>query len=447
MILRGILYIVIVFGLMVMPAHAATKIYNAETFTLKNGMQVVLIPNHRAPIVTHMVWYKVGSADEPQGDGVSGEAHFLEHLMFKGTHRVPPGQFSKIIRSIGGEDNAFTSWDYTAFFQSVSKQSLRIVMALEADRMINIAPPAKEIEPEHQVIMEERRQTIDNDPRSLFWEQLRATLYNTSPYGIPIIGWQNEMKDISWALAKNYHDRWYAPNNAILVVSGDVTLDEMKSLAEKYYGYLPAKKIPNHVRADVPSFASKQKLFFNDKSVQQPLWVQVRLAPSMKQDYKTGLALNVLEEILSGDSSTLLYQEFVVKRKKAIEISFSYDGNNRGQGSLWVYALPAANVSLTDLETEINQYLQNIVKNGLPETELQQAKTRMIDSTLFARDSVAGPAMVIGQGLASGLTLDQIENYPEAVASVTDKDIRAALSTYLDVTTPHWVTGYMEPAK
>ena len=428
-------------------ARASDKIYNAETFTLKNGMQVVLIPNHRAPIVTHMVWYKVGSADEPQGDGVSGEAHFLEHLMFKGTHRVGAGEFSKIIRSIGGEDNAFTSWDYTAYFQSVSKQSLPIVMALEADRMINIAPPAKEIEPEHQVIMEERKQTIDNDPRSLFWEQLRATLYNTSPYGIPIIGWKDEMKNISWGLAKSYHDRWYAPNNAILVVSGDVTKEELKTLAEKYYGYLPAKKIPSHVRADVPTFSSKQKLLFNDKSVQQPLWVQVRIAPSMRQDYKTGLALNLLEEILSGDSSTLLYQEFVVKRKQAVEISFSYDGNNRGQGSLWVYAIPAANVSLNDLEKSINEYLQNIVKNGLPSSEIASAKTRMIDSALYARDSVAGPAMVIGQGLASGLTLDQIENFPVEIVKINETDLNKVIATYFDVATPHWITGYMEPAK
>jgi zinc protease len=444
---RAILCFILCLCGLAVNAHANDKIYNAETFTLKNGMQVVLIPNHRAPIVTHMVWYKVGSADEPQGDGVSGEAHFLEHLMFKGTHRVGAGEFSKLIRSIGGEDNAFTSWDYTAYFQSISKQSLPIVMALEADRMINIAPPAKEIEPEHKVIMEERKQTIDNDPRSLFWEQLRATLYNTSPYGIPIIGWKDEMKNISWDLAKSYYDRWYAPNNAILVVSGDVTKNELKKLAEKYYGYLPTKKIPNHVRANVPTFTSKQKLFFNDKSVQQPLWVQVRLAPSMHQDYKMGLALTLLEEILSSDSSTLLYQEFVVKRKQAVEISFSYDGNNRGQGSLWVYAIPATNISLNDLEISINQYLQNIVKNGLPSSEITNAKTRMIDSALYARDSVAGPAMVIGQGLASGLTLDQIENFSDEVSKVSEADLKKVIATYFDVTTPHWITGYMEPEK
>lgn len=428
-------------------ADLPNKIYNAESFTLKNGMQVVVIPNHRAPIVTHMVWYKVGSADEPQGDGVSGEAHFLEHLMFKGTHRVKSGDFSKIIRSIGGNDNAFTSWDYTAYFQSIPKNHLPIVMALEADRMTNASPPEKEIEPEHQVIMEERKQTIDNDPRSLFWEQLRATLYNTSPYAIPIIGWKDEMKNISWDLAKSYYDRWYAPNNAILVVSGDVTRSEMEKWAKQYYGFLPSKKIPDHKRPNVPEFSSQQKLFFKDKSVKQPLWVSVRTAPSLNQDYTSGLALTLLEEILSGDSSARLYQEFVVKRKMAIEISFSYDGNNRGQGSLWLYAIPADGVPLDALELAVTDYLRDIVTKGIPQTEIDQAKTRIIDSTLFARDSVAGPAMVIGQGLASGLTLDQIETFPTSISRISKDDLSKVIDKYLSMSTTSWITGYMESQK
>ena len=428
-----------------LPPHSALgEVYNAETLMLTNGMQIVVIPNHRAPVVTHMLWYKVGSADEPQGDGVSGEAHFLEHLMFKGTHRVPAGEFSKIIRKLGGEDNAFTSWDYTAYFQTIHKDFLPIVMALEADRMMNLAPPEADILSEHNVIMEERKQTIDNDKRSLFWEQMRAALYNVSPYALPIIGWKNEMPAISWSHAKNYYQRWYAPNNAILIVSGDVSLKEFLPLAEKFYGILPAKQIPNHVRPRAQNFPAAQTLLFKDKSVQQPLWVRARLAPSATEDYKTSLALTILQEILSNGASGILYQEFVVKQKIAVDVSFSYEGDSRGQGSLWLYALPAAGVKLTELQTKIENFLKEYSEKDISSETIQKAKTRIIDSSLYARDSVAGPAMVIGQGLASGLTLDQIENFPKAIKALDHKEIREAAHTYLD--SKFWLTGMMETA-
>lgn len=432
------------------PHSHAPKVFNAQSFTLKNGLQVVVVPNHRAPVVTHMLWYKVGAADEPQGDGVSGEAHFLEHLMFKGSSAIKPGDFSKIVRRLGGEDNAFTSWDYTAYFQSISKNYLPTMMAMEADRMINIAPPKQQIEPEHQVIMEERRQTIDNDPKSLFWERLRTTLYNQTPYGIPIIGFKDEMPKISWDLARNYYQRWYAPNNAILVVSGDVTLNDMKKLAQKYYGALPSKSIPEHVRPDAQLHTTPQILTFRDPSVQQPLWVKVRLVPSEVQDYKTALAFSVLCEVLSGNSSTKLYQEFVVRRKKAIDVTLSYDGDARGQGSLWVYATPADGVNLKILEKEINEYFDELIAHGLTDLEVADAKTRLIDGSLYARDSVAGPAMVIGQGLASGLSLDQIEHWPRDISNINSRDVNLVLKNYLsskdDAQKLKWVVGYMEPA-
>jgi zinc protease len=294
--------------------------------------------------------------------------------------------------------------------------------------------------------MEERKQTVDNDPRSLFWEQLRATLYNTSPYSIPIIGWRDEMKHISWDLARNYYERWYAPNNSILVVSGDVTKDELKPLAEKYYGILPIKKIPDHHRPNVPDFSSSQHLYFKDKSVQQPLWVKVRLVPSQSQDYETALALQIVQEILSGGASTILYQEFVVKQKKAIEVELSYDGDQRGQGSLWLYATPAKGIALKELQNDIEEFLNIWIKNPISETEIINAKTRLIDQSLYARDSVAGPAMVIGQGLASGLTLDQIETWPNTIKNISSDRINKVTKLYLDTTQSNWITGYMESA-
>lgn len=431
-------------------AYAETeerKLFNAESFTLSNGLQVVVIPNHRAPIVTHMLWYKVGSADEPQGDGVSGEAHFLEHLLFKGTKAIGPGQFSRIIRSIGGNDNAFTSWDYTAFFQNISKPYLETVMAMEADRMINLNPPVKEIAPEHQVIIEERRQRTDNDPKALFSEQLRSVLYNQSPYGVPIIGWKEEMPNITWEKAKDYYQKWYAPNNAILIVSGDVTGTEMKSLAEKYYGFLPRKDIPTHIRPLVPDAPAPVIVTFNNEAVQQPVYMKAVLAPSFVQNKKESYALQVLENTISSGAATQLYQSLVVKQKLAVNIDMNYDDSNRGQGSLWIYATPADGITLTKLETAIADEFRQMIKNGIAEEEISKAKTRMIDSAIYARDSIQGPAQIIGQAMASGASLDDVEFWPQRVDEVTSAQVTDALKKYLDPDHPHryGVTGYMLP--
>lgn len=430
-----------------LPAYAVDKVFNAESFTLANGLQVVVIPNHRAPVVTHMLWYKVGAADEPQGDGVSGEAHFLEHLMFKGTKAIGPGQFSRLIKSYGGDDNAFTSWDYTSFHQSVAKKYLPTVMAMEADRMINLSPPVKEIEPEHQVIMEERRQRTDNDPRALFSEQIRSVLFNTTPYGIPIIGWRNEMPSITWDLAHNYYKKWYAPNNALLVVSGDVTGAEVKDLAQKYYGFLPQKNIPTHIRPNVPAYAAPIEMKFSDASVQQPALIRATLAPSFVQDKKTAYALQVLEEVVSGGAATRLYQSLVVKQKLATGIDMTYDGDNRGTGSIWLYATPSAGTGLEKLQAAIDAEFRELIKSGIPEDEIARAKTRMIDSAFYARDSVMGPAMIVGQSLAAGATLDDVEFWPDRISEVKAEDVRSVLKTYLDPDAPKnkFVTGYMLP--
>ena len=429
------------------PEEVHQKVYNAETFTLSNGLQVVLIENHRAPVVTHMLWYKVGAADEPQGDGVSGEAHFLEHLMFKGTKAIGPGKFSRLIRTMGGNDNAFTSWDYTSFHQSISKDRLPIVMAMEADRMINLDPPEKEIEPEHQVIMEERRQRTDNDPKALFSEQIRSVLYNATPYGIPIIGWKEEMPKITWDLSRNYYQKWYAPNNAILVVSGDVTLPEMKTLAEKYYGFLPTKNIPAHIRPDVPAPAAPMFLEFHDKAVQQPVYMKAAIAPSFVQNKKDSYALQVLQNVISGGASTKLYQSLAVQKKVAVDIDMSYDEGNRGQGSIWLYGTPAEGVSLKKLEAAINDEFRAMIKNGISADEVAKAKSRMIDSSVYARDSVTGPAMAVGEALAAGATLDDVEYWPARINEVTPEEVGRVLKFYLDPDHPNRqaVTGYMLP--
>lgn len=429
------------------PSFAFSKVYNAETATLSNGLQVVVISNHRAPVVAHMLWYKVGAADEPQGDGVSGAAHFLEHLMFKGSAGVKPGQFSKIIRSIGGEDNAFTSWDYTAYFQSIAKEELPRVMALEADRMLNLTLPPEEIDPERKVIIEERRMRTDNDPQALFFEQMRAAIFSETPYAVPIIGWRDEMPKLNRSHVLDYYKTWYTPKNAILVVSGDVTLSDVLPLAQKFYGIIPSRDVPDHVRPIMPDFPAPQTLRFESADLRQSTFLRAWRVPSYAMNKKEGIALDVLMETLSGGAATELYQSLVVKNKIASDISLSYEGDARGEGVVWLSATPAPKVSLENLESHVDKKLSELIGNGLDAKEIEKAKIRLIDSEDYARDSVMGPAMVVGQSLAYGLTLEDVETRPAQIADVTAQDVQNVLNKYLSPESPAHlpVTGYMIP--
>ena len=232
--------------------------FGAETFMLDNGMQVIVIPNHRIPVVTHMVWYRVGAADELPG--LSGMAHYFEHLMFKGTKKLEPGEFSRTVKMLGGRDNAFTGQDYTAYFQSIAVEHLEKVMRMEADRMFNLAPPADHFASEKNVVLEERRQRTENNPKGLFGEQLRNLLFVNHPYGTPTIGWMDEIERYEWTDVKGFYEQWYAPNNAIVIISGDITVEEFKPLAEKIYGTLPAKKLPKRSRPNIPPAIGKTRL-------------------------------------------------------------------------------------------------------------------------------------------------------------------------------------------
>lgn len=440
---------ILTLALIFIGTQAEAQVYNAETDMLPNGMQVVVIPNHRAPVVTHMLWYKVGSADEPRNDGVSGAAHFLEHLMFKGTKAQAPGQFSKVIKSIGGEDNAFTSWDYTAYFQSISTKYLPLVMAMEADRMINIVLPVKDVESERDVIIEERRMRTDNDPQALFQEKMRKALFVGTPYAEPIIGWKDEMPKLTRANVSDYYQTWYAPNNAILVVSGDVTLDEVMPLARKYYGYLPKKEIPDHVRPMVMPPTEPQKIEYRDATIRQPVLVKAWRAPSYMLNKKDGLALDVLMEYLDGGASTILYQTLVVQKKIASSIDLSYSGDARGEGSVWLYATPAPNISLDILKENIDAMFLQLKSAGFENKDIEQAKTRIIDAQDYARDSVAGPAMVVGQALSYGMTLQDVETWPSQIALVKKDDVKRVFSDYLlsDKPAQQPVIGYLMPAQ
>ena len=427
------------------------KVFNAKTFTLKNGMQVVVVPNDRVPVVTHMVWYRVGAADEPRGK--SGIAHFLEHLMFKGHSyeglgEVPSGEFSKIIRSLGGQDNAFTSQDYTAYYQNIASQHLETVMRMEAGRMRGLSASLEDVEAERSVILEERRQRIDNDPRAQFDEQMGEALYPNHPYSISIIGWFHEMETLSWDDAKAMYDQWYAPNNAILVVSGDVKVSDVKALAEKTYGIIPAAELPERKRTQSPPFRADTRVSMTHPVVKEPVYEIVFRVPSFRQSGAESLALQVLEEIMDGGSASRLYTSLVINKKMASSVSLSYSSFAWDDSTLSMSVIPREGYTLDQLEEEMDNALRDVIKKGVTETELKEAVTRMLADAVYAQDSVSGPAMVIGYSLVTGSSLDELEYWPHMIQKVTAEEIQAVATKYLNPDKPYEhppVRGYLYP--
>lgn len=424
------------------------KTFNAQAFSLANGMQVVVVPNHRAPVVSHMIWYKVGRADEKPG--ASGMAHYLEHLLFKGTEKMAPGAYSKRVRVLGGDDNAFTGQDFTAFYANVAKASLPEIMRMEADRMLNVNPPPEHFASEKTVVLEERRQRTENDPRARFGEQLNSLLYINHPYGIPVIGWMDEIKKYDWADVKNFYDAWYAPNNAILVVSGDITAEELKPLVEEIYAPLAAKDLPPRARPHVPPAPAAVQLDLYDPNIHQPVFQMTYLAPANAKKKKDSLALQVLEEVMGGGPTTRLYDSLVVKQKKAVSVGLGYDGTALDYGTIGLYGTPAEGVSLETLHSLMRAEIDKVIQDGVTKTETDEAIKRLQEAATYARDSLSGPAMIIGYGLTTGSSLNDIENWPANIATVTPEDVQRAAKTYLNAEQP-WirppVIGYLQPKK
>lgn len=429
------------------PLASEAKVFNAQTFTLENGLQVVLVENHRAPIVTSMVWYKVGGADDPQGQ--SGLAHMFEHMMFKGSEHVAPGAFSKRVRALGGEDNAFTSYDYTAYYQSVAAEHLDEMLKMEADRMTNLLLPADQFTSEQKVVMEERRQRTDNDPRSAFYEQMNYSLFPHHPYGVPLIGWMNEIAALTREQAFSFYKTWYAPNNAVLVVSGDVTLDTLKEMAQRHFGSLvPNAALPEmRVRPGLADFKGDYLIRYTNPRIRQPVWSAMRRVPSLRDDREGGLALSLLEEILSGGSTTRLYTALVKEQELASQAGMSVTNDTYGPGRVTFYATPRDGTDLAAVEKAFMGVLEKVIQEGVTETELSEAKDRIQASAVFARDSVSGPAMIIGSALASGFTLHDVENWPDDVARITAQQVQDAAAKYLAAVPADGmsVTGHLLP--
>lgn len=415
---------------------AEAKSFNAETFTLENGLQVLVIPNHRAPVVTHMIWYKFGGGDESPGK--SGIAHFLEHLMFKGTPKMPDGQFSITVKKLGGNDNAFTTHDYTAYYQNIAREHLPSVMEMEADRMKNLVLTESEVTSERQVIIEERRQRIDNQPQAKFQEQLMSALFVNHPYSTPVIGWLHEMRELTREDALGNYRLWYAPNNAILVVSGDVTAAELRPLAERYYGGLASSVLPERRRPRPAPLVAEHRIILADPRIGPPVVTKVYRAPRGSD------ALEILAEIFGGGPTSRLYRDLVVDRKLAISAGADYDPITLNDATFSLYASPTPGTTVSDLEAAMDMEIRKLMDKGVTPAELKGAQSKKKAGLTYYLDSLQGPAILFGRAIASGFDADYLESWNARIERLTPADIGTASNALFAVDNMP-VTGILLP--
>ncbi len=424
------------------PVTAEAKVFDPVSFTLDNGLQVVVVVNRRAPIVYHSVWYRVGAADEQPGE--SGLAHFLEHLMFKGTESLAPGEFSEIIAANGGRENAFTSWDYTGYFQTIAADRLEIMMRHEADRMTNLALTDDVVLPERDVVREERRSRIDNEPRGQLHEVVRATLFLNHPYRIPIIGWDHEIEQLNTEAALRFYKRWYAPNNAFLIIAGDVDPQEVRRLAEKYYGPIPAGDFPPRERVAEPPQNGAREVTLRSPRVREPSFSIRYLAPSYRQaEGPEAYALQVLSEILGGGATSRLYSRLVVEQGIAASAGAGYSPMAYDYTTFDFYGAPRPGGDIEAVQSAMRAQIAELLENGVSEDEVAAAKKRLVAGAVFARDNLSTAPRIIGTALTTGGSLEAIEAWPERIGAVTAADVNAVMKKVLRE--EQSVTGYLLP--
>ncbi|NIZ61918.1 peptidase M16 [Sedimentitalea sp. CY04] len=412
-----------------------------SSFELNNGMQIVVVEDHRAPVVQHMVWYRAGSADEPKGQ--SGVAHYLEHLLFKATDKLEAGELSATVAANGGRDNAFTSHDYTAYFQRVASDRLELMMSMESDRMVNIRLTEENIVTEREVILEERNQRTDNNPRALFREQANAVQYHNHRYGVPIIGWRHEMETLDMDDALSFYGTYYAPNNAILVVSGDVDPNEVKSLAEKYYGVIPANPdLPERLRTEEPPQTAARRMTFKDPRVAQPYVQRSYLAPERDSgDQETAAALFLLAELLGGGTTSYLANALQFEKQTAVYTGAFYSGMSLDDTTFSLLIVPSEGVTLQEAEDALDGAYAAFLEDGVDAEQLDRIKLQLRASEIYARDNVDGIANRYGRALTSGLTVEDVQAWPDILQAVTAEQIIAAAKQVLQPEVS--VTGWL----
>ncbi|MCL1824624.1 MAG: insulinase family protein [Betaproteobacteria bacterium] len=411
-----------------LPAQA-----NPFETTLDNGMKVVVREDRRAPSVVHMVWYRSGSMDEPTG--VTGVAHVLEHMMFKGTRKVGPGEFNARVAALGGRDNAFTSRDYTAYFQQIPPAHLGTVMALEADRMKNLALTDEAFSREIEVIKEERRLRTDDRPRALVYEQLMAIAFQAHPYHHPVIGWMTDLITMTAEDARTWYRNWYTPSNASLVVVGDVDHQAVFKLARQHYGTIKSAKLPTRRISNEPNQIGSRSVTVRAPA-ELPYLAMAWRVPSLRNPAadREAYALQMLSEILDGYDGARLNRRLVREQRIAVSAGAAYDGINRGPALFFLEGSPAPGQSIEALEASLRAELQRIRDEGVGEDELNRVKNQALATRIYSRDSLMGQAMEIGQLESSGLSWRDDVRLLAGLRAVTAEEVREVARRYFNDT-------------
>jgi zinc protease len=438
------LALLVVAPLVLQRAHAETKVNSPPpaSFTLDNGLQVVVIPDHRTPVVTQMIWYKVGSADETPGK--SGLAHFLEHLMFKGTSKHPAGEFSETVLRVGGNENAFTSTDYTGYFQRVPREQLARMMEFEADRMTGLILKDENVLPERDVVLEEFNMRVANNPEARLTEQIMAALYLNHPYGRPVIGWRREIEQLGREDALAFYKRFYAPNNATLVIAGDIDAGDVRPMVERTFGKIAAEPaIPaGRLRPQEPEPAAARTVTLSDPRVEQPGLRRYYLVPSaVTAAAGESQALDVLAQLMGGGSNSYLYRALVVDRPLAVNAGAGYQGTALDDTQFSISVSPKPGVEFAQVEEVIDRVISDARQNLVRSEDLERVKTQLIAEAIYAQDSQATLARWYGGGLATGLSIDDIRSWPDRIRAVTAEQVRAVAQKWLD--RKRSVTGYL----
>jgi zinc protease len=418
-------------GALASPLPALAKLFSVErrrveAFTLANGLQVVVLPSSRAPIVNQLVVYKVGSADEVWGK--TGVAHFLEHMMFKGTATVAPTEFSRIVSKNGGRDNAYTGYDSTGYYQTVSPDRLELVMRMEADRMTNLRITERELIPERQVVLEERRMRIENSPGALLDEAVQEQLFGRhKPYGMPTSGYVDDVKKLGVGDLMAFYLKYYAPNNAILIVAGDTTAEQVRKLAEKHYGPIPARKVEPRRRPSEGAPDLPQRVTRADARVVEPRWSRHYLAPSYRKgETQHAYALQVLARLLGGAETSRLWRALVVDRKLALSAWAGYSPTSLGLTSFDLGVSPAPKTPLAEIESAVGGQLGRLIDDGVTAEEVERAQNQLLAGAIYAQDSLASGPRLYGGMLAIGSTVADIDAWPQRISAVTPADVIAA---------------------
>lgn len=430
-------------------ADSAEETWAPETFTLENGMDVVVLPDHRAPVVTHMVWYKVGAVDEAEGK--SGIAHLFEHVMFKDTDDLEDGEFAATVARLGGQHNAFTSWDYTAYYQRVAKQHLGKMMALEAERMTDLIideDPDGSFITERDVVKEERRQRVDNNPGVILREKVLAEFWEGHPYEITVIGRMDEVEALTPQDGIDFYNKFYSPENTILIVAGDVTGEEVRALADEHYGQIEPSGLVDGTRkwADVPALTETQEIVHSDPKVRQPVWYRYYNGTSQKRDKDFSLALEVGLDVLGGGNTSLLYVALVEEQKLAVNVgTFAWTGLH-DNGPAVIYATPSPGVSMEELEAAVMAEMATLMESGFSDDDVARVRNSMAASAIYARDSQENMANLFGGWLAIGGSIEDLMSYEDDVRGVTTEAALAAVRETFAADN-HYIEAQLLPAE